>query len=245
MTVQVLKHSPMRVLKHVPFEGPDSISVWAKEKGLSLKCTNLYDGPAFPAADSFDSLVIMGGPMGVYEQQKYPWLEGELALIREAIRSGKKVLGICLGAQLIAGALGARVYPHTQKEIGWYEVEKVNGGRDPLFAEFPERFVAFHWHGDTFDLPKGAAPLFRSKACENQGYRVGENVLGLQFHPEVTGNGVRLMAENLASHFKPEGETGEAFRFVQTQAEILGGSTHCARIGPLFFKTLDLFFQTV
>ncbi|MBI4460511.1 MAG: gamma-glutamyl-gamma-aminobutyrate hydrolase family protein [Acidobacteria bacterium] len=132
----------------------------------------------------FVGLIIMGGPMGVYEADRYPFLRDELELIRRTADQGLPVLGICLGAQLIAAALGARVYPGPRKEIGWYPVEVM--AEDELTARLPPRFPAFHWHGDTFDLPDGAVRLFRSDLYENQGFRWGKNVCAIQFHFEIS-----------------------------------------------------------
>lgn len=156
----------------------------------------------------------MGGPMGVYEEEQYPWLTTEKKLIREAIAAGKPVLGICLGAQLIAAALGAKVYPNKEKEIGWYPVQF-----HPDLAPSPT--TVFHWHGDTFDLPENAEHLAETPVCKNQAYRVGDRVYGLQFHFEIT----LAAMENMLSHL--EGELQPA-TYVQTAAEIRAGAHHAA-----------------
>lgn len=141
-----------------------------------------------PSADPrrYAGLVVMGGPMGVYERDRHPFLKDEIRLIQQFIALNKPVLGICLGAQLIAHALGARVYPNRKKEIGWFPLRLTKESRqDPLFQKLPTSCTVFQWHGDTFDLPRGAALLARSPLCRHQAFRWGDRVWGLQFHVEV------------------------------------------------------------
>lgn len=186
----------MRVhwLAHVPFEGLGAIEPWARARGHALDCTRLYLDESLPSPDDFDLLVIMGGPMGVADVAQYPWLAHEMALIRAATQAGRGVLGICLGAQLIAGAHGATVRRNAQSEIGWFEVERAPGaGSDPFGAVLPERLIAFHWHADTFELPDGAVWLARSAACEHQAFAIGARTLAVQFHPEMTPQGVEVL----------------------------------------------------
>ena len=162
----------MRVhyLQHVPFEGIGSIKNFLIEKGHELTCTKLYEKEKLPPAQNFDWLIVMGGPMGVYDEQIYPWLKLEKKFIKEAISSGKTVLGICLGAQLIADTLGARVYQNKYREIGWFDIIRSKEAENTLLAKaLPQKAKVFHWHGDTFDIPNGAIPLARSEACQNQG----------------------------------------------------------------------------
>src|SRR5690606_28697951 len=154
----------------------------------------LHIGEDLPTCTDFDALIVMGGPMNVDEHARHPWLAGEKALIRAAINAGRPVLGICLGAQLIAASLGAPVTRNAETEIGWFDVELEPAGRaSPLFAGFPPRFAAFHWHGDTFAIPAGAQRLMRSEACSHQGFALGARVVGLQFHLEVTAANARAM----------------------------------------------------
>lgn len=181
----------MHWLAHVPFEGLGAVEPWARSRGHALTCTRLYLGEALPAPGDFDMLVVMGGPMGVGDVATYPWLADEMALIRAAAQAGRGVLGICLGAQLIAGAHGATVRRNAQPEIGWFEVERVPGAAsDPFGAMLPERLLTFHWHADTFDLPGGAVWLARSAACAHQAFALGPRTLGVQFHPEMTPEGL-------------------------------------------------------
>lgn len=205
--------------QHVPFEGLGSIEDWAKGRGHTLTCTRLFTDDPFPAIDSFDWLIVMGGPMGVYEGDRHPWLYGEVAVIRAAIARGRRVLGICLGAQLIAAALGAKVYPGTHREIGWWPIEKTGSG-GPL-AALPDGATVFHWHGDTFDLPEGAQRLACSAGCANQAFRYGDRVLALQFHCEVTGPGIeQMLADGMA-------ELVEGQPYIQSADEIRAGvATH-------------------
>jgi GMP synthase-like glutamine amidotransferase len=185
----------------------------------------------------FDALVVMGGPQGVYEHRAFPWIADELASIRAALDAGKPVLGICLGSQLIAAALGAPVYRHATKEIGWFDVTRaVDAARSPFGAALPERLTAFHWHGDTYDLPSGAVRLFESVACREQGFSVGGRVLALQFHPEITpemlGEWARTGADELV-----------AAPWVQVPSALVAGSAHCAEGHAMLDALLGRLFR--
>jgi GMP synthase-like glutamine amidotransferase len=189
----------MRVhwLQHVEFEGIGAIGEWAEENGHELACTRLYDGETPPEVDRYDWLVVMGGPMNVDDEAGYPWLAGEKRAIRSAIDSGRIVVGVCLGAQLIARVLGVAVRANEHKEIGWYPVTLTDEGcRHPLSGGLPTRFDAFHWHGETFDLPDGAVHLASSEACANQMFAWGDRVLALQCHLEMTAEGVAAIVRN-------------------------------------------------
>ncbi|MFT3700913.1 MAG: gamma-glutamyl-gamma-aminobutyrate hydrolase family protein [Agriterribacter sp.] len=168
----------------------------------------------------FDWLVVMGGPMGVYDHDQYPWLKDEIFFLQQCIKAGKPIIGICLGAQLIASALGAPVYPNKEKEIGWFPVNLTDAGkRSPLFAGLPSSLTVLHWHGDTFDLPKDAILLAENAVCKNQAFVVGEKVLGLQFHFETTENTLPLMIENCGDEL----QTGP---YVQTAEMLRKGFSH-------------------
>jgi GMP synthase (glutamine-hydrolysing) len=181
------------VFRHVPHEGVGTISTSLDDAGISYRYIDTFKGrPTFPSVRSLSGLIVMGGPMGVYEKDRYPFLKRELLYIRKAIDAGKPVLGICLGSQLIAHALGARVYPNGKKEIGWYRTSLTpKGQKDPLMKDSPLSPWVFQWHGDTFDLPSGAHLLATSARCKNQAFRFGKNVYGLQYHLEVDGAMVR------------------------------------------------------
>ncbi len=184
-------------LQHVPFEGPGGIEAWAEARGHRLTGTPLYAQASLPALDSLDWLIVMGGPMNVYEADRHPWLIPETRFIGEAIAAQKRVLGICLGAQLIAVALGARVNGDACREIGWSPVVFSGAARtQPALAGLPERIEAFHWHSDTFEIPAGAVAAATSDACPNQLFIYRQRVVAMQFHLETTPAG----AEQLIRH---------------------------------------------
>lgn len=156
------EHMNIHYLQHVPFEDLGMIADWIDENGYHSRVSRLYQGEALPNVNDIDWLIVMGGPMGVYDEDQYPWLVDEKRCIERAIAKGRVVLGICLGAQLIANVLGARVYPHTRKEIGWFPITLTReGAQSPLFTELPSPFEVFHWHGDTFDL-RTVRPMLRA-----------------------------------------------------------------------------------
>jgi len=172
-------------LQHVDFEDPANILVWADKKQHTVSKTELFNHEPMPGVDDFDWLVVMGGPMSVNEGDKYPWINDEKKLIERAIINNKTVIGICLGSQLIADVLGAKVYKNKVKEIGWFPVKLTQKSKkNNLFEGFPDEFISFHWHGDTFDLPYGALRIASSDATLNQGFLYKKNVLALQFHLE-------------------------------------------------------------
>ncbi len=184
-------------IEHVSFETPGRVADWVVERGHSFSGTRVYAGEPFPALDSFDALVVMGGPMGVHDDARFPWLPDEKRLIEASIRAEKHVLGVCLGAQLVASVLGARVYRNRFKEIGWFPVHATESGRGQW--DLPKEFVAFHWHGDAFDLPKESVHLAKSAGCENQMFALGTKVVGIQFHLEVTREGIDGMLQHGAA----------------------------------------------
>lgn len=206
----------MRVhyLQHVPFEGIGFMRPWLEAAGHEISCTRLYESTDFPSFDKFDMLIIMGGPMSVNDEDVLPWLAPEKQFVKSAVDAGKRVLGVCLGAQLIASAMGARVYPNRVKEIGWLPVKATDAVGDGLFR-FPRSVDVFHWHGETFNLPQGAVRLARSEACQNQAFQLGRSVIGLQFHLETTPECARLLVENCRDELRP------ASRYVQSEVDIL------------------------
>lgn len=225
----------MRVhfLQHVPFEGLGSIERWIDERSLAVSSTQLYRGDSLPELDEFDSLIVMGGPMGVCDLSTYPWLSAEKQFIGEAIRHDKVVLGVCLGAQLIASALGARVYANPEREIGWFPVECTEADAACSFGEiFPTGIEAFHWHGDTFDLPDGAVHLARSAACENQAFSFGQRVLALQFHLETTPTAAMALIEHCADELRDG-------RYVQQPLAMLSRADRFEQANEVMFRILD------
>lgn len=181
----------LRVFQHVPHEGLGALEPFFAGWGAQVACTRFFDGELPPGPEAYDFLVVLGGPMNVYEEDKYPWLATEKAAIRVALDAGKAVLGLCLGAQLMSVALGGVVTRNAHREIGWWPVEKIPGvGAHWAASCFPDRFETFHWHGDTFSIPPGATALFRSEGCAHQGFAWGERAVGLQFHPEITSEAI-------------------------------------------------------
>jgi GMP synthase (glutamine-hydrolysing) len=175
------------IIKHVEIEGPGLIEYYLNHKKAPYQVINLQNGNRFPKLDALRHIIILGGPMNVYEEDRYPFLREEDLFIKEAIQSGKSVLGICLGAQLIAKALGAQVLKAPVKEIGWYDVSLTEeGGKDVLFSSLPGTFPVFQWHEDTFEIPRGAKLMATSSPVTHQAFRYAENVYALQFHLEVT-----------------------------------------------------------
>jgi GMP synthase-like glutamine amidotransferase len=174
-------------MQHVPFEGLGHIGQWITGQGHQLTLTRLYANDPLPRTGAFDRLVIMGGPMNIYEHDRYPWLAGEKTLIRDAVAAGKSAVGICLGAQLLADALGSPVVAGREKEIGWLPITLTREGQSTgLLQGLPETVTVFHWHGDTFDIPKGAVHLAESEGCRSQAFLYDNRILGLQFHLEST-----------------------------------------------------------
>jgi len=191
---RIAHSSPMSVLilQHAEVEGPGLVEEELRREKIPCQVLILKPGAHFPNLDDLTHIVILGGPMNVYEEDHYPFLKDEDLFIKEAIQRGKFVLGICLGAQLIAKALGARVTKSPIKEIGWYDVSLTKiGSMDPLFSHLPKTFSVFQWHEDTFEIPHSAILLATSSLVPNQAFRYGDNAYGLQFHIEVTQTMVR------------------------------------------------------
>ena len=191
----------VQVLQHVPFEGLGSIAAWLAARRADVECTRLFAGDPLPRADRVDALIALGGPMSVNDEDVLDWLRPEKQLVRDAVARGIPLLGVCLGAQLIASALGARVYSGAAREIGWFPVQGVPDVA-PSFQLPPESLV-FHWHGETFDLPAGAVRLASSAACENQAFQVGRYVVAVQFHMETTPANVKTLVEHCRDELVP------------------------------------------
>ena len=200
-------------LQHAKFETPGIIKNWAEKRGHKVTSTMLCD-PSYPL-DTIDLLVVMGGPMNIYEEDVYPFLKPEKKFIENVIKSGKKVLGICLGAQLVADVLGARVIRNKYKEIGWFNVNFTpDAVKFKALSAFPEDFMTFHWHGDTFEIPHGAVKIASSEACTNQGFVYDGRVYAFQFHPEVDGNSIKEFVKNDGSELVKD-------RYVNTGEEMI------------------------
>ena len=223
----------LHYLQHVPFEDLGSIEPWAETMAYEISSTRLYAKDPFPKLDDIDWLIIMGGPMSVGEEDKYPWLFSEKNYIEQAVVKGKIVLGICLGAQLIADVLGAKVYPNAYKEIGWFPIQKTHETGDARLADFlPDKIDVFHWHGDTFDTPAGAIHIAKSAACENQGFIYDDHIVGLQFHLETMEKGAKDLIANC-------GDDLTIGPFIQSPEEILADKKRFEKINVLMAELLN------
>jgi GMP synthase-like glutamine amidotransferase len=223
-------------LQHVPFEDIGSMRNDFEAWGFSLSSTHWYRGDKAPALASFDALIVMGGPMGIYDEQEYPWLIEEKQLIRDAITAGKTLLGICLGAQLIADVLGGKVTRNPHKEIGWFPLEILPDARvNPvaaILARYPE---VFHWHGDTFALPANALWIAKSQGCLHQAYCVDNLIWGFQFHLETTVDSARALIDNCASDI-------DGSRYTMKAADMLNDSERFTRINRAMSEVLKVIF---
>jgi GMP synthase-like glutamine amidotransferase len=183
-------------LQHVEYEGPDAIGTWATERGHDLEVVMpLFE--QYPDPDDLDMLVVMGGPMGAYEDAHYPWLAAEKRFIRDTIESGALVFGVCLGAQLTAIALGGDAHPHDVREVGWFPARLTKPGRDSsVLSVLPDTFTVGLWHGDTYELPRGLETCAVTEACPNQAFEAEDGaVVGLQFHLEWTQPTLRELVD--------------------------------------------------
>ncbi|NJM93564.1 MAG: type 1 glutamine amidotransferase [Cytophagales bacterium] len=226
---------PLRLhyFQHVSFEGLGYIQTWASEHGHLVSATHFYEPHHLPSVEDLDWLIVMGGPMGVYDHERFPWLAAEKELIKKAIDANKTVVGICLGAQLIASALGARVYPARKKEIGWFPISQTQAANklDGL-AELPEQITVFHWHGDTFDLPQGAHHLFKTDNCPHQAFLWGRRVLALQFHLEATPQTLTEITKNCRHELVEE-------EYIQSERQILEQPELCATSNGYLSRIFD------
>ena len=228
-----MKKLSIHTLMHVPFEGLGCIEQWTNKKNHTTSTTKFYEDYKLPDPDEIDWLIVMGGPMGVYDEAIYPWLAEEKSFIRQAIEKGKTVIGICLGSQLIAEVLGAKVYPNKQKEIGWFDLKLTNEGKNQqLLAGFEDKFPVFHWHSDTYDLPTESIRLFSSEVCLNQAFLYKGNVLGLQFHFEATAETLKEMVTHGASELVED-------KTVQSAEQILAQTNFIDSNNKKMFDILD------
>ncbi|MCU0429447.1 MAG: type 1 glutamine amidotransferase [Cytophagaceae bacterium] len=219
--------------QHVSFEGLAHLSQWVDRPGNKVTATRFYEDHKLPFVEICDLLIVMGGPMSVNDESDFNWLTEEKRFIEKAIVRGKSVVGICLGAQLIADVLGSRVYKNQEKEIGWWPVQLTEEGkRHPLMDHFGASQEVFHWHGETFDLPTGAVRLAGSKWCENQAFVYGKNVLGLQFHLESTTESIAQLLHYCHSDLS-EGPA------VQTPEAIAGSAAQLENCQYLLEQTMN------
>jgi len=220
-------------LQHVPFEGIGSMAAYFKNKGHALSSTKLYGNQALPDPHDIDFLIVMGGPMGVHDDLQYPWMKKEKAFIRACMDQGKTVLGICLGAQLMAHVLGARVYPNKAREIGWFPLAVAPEAGDTVFRDvFPPGLEVFHWHGDTFDIPESAIRIASSPACANQGFVIDDRIAGFQFHLETTLESAQALIDNC-------GHELDGSAFVQPAKELTAHEKRFDRINKVMAAVLE------
>lgn len=228
-------HKTLRIhfFQHIFFEGPANIEMWCVENGHATSTTKFYEDASLPELSEIDWLIVMGGAMGVYDEEKFAWLISEKQFIRKAVDAGKTVLGVCLGAQLLAEVLGAKVFQNSFKEIGWFPVELTTDGQlNQLFSTFENGMNVFHWHGDTFDLPQNTLHLVQSEACRNQAFLYNKRVLGLQFHLEMNEQSVKEMLDNADQELVTA-------KYVQTCEEILKGQKTLSKNKRILFGILD------
>jgi len=187
----------LHYIQHVPFETPAAILDWAEKAGCTITKTRLFANETPPPPKEIDILIVMGGPMGIYDESEYPWLVQEKKFLDEAINSNTIIIGICLGAQLLADRLGEKVFANEEKEIGWFPISLSKDiASHPCFHHFPKTFNALHWHGDTFTIPKDAIPLGSSEACKNQGFIFQNRIFAFQFHIEATPESTAALIKN-------------------------------------------------
>ena len=219
-------------IRHVPFEDMALIADWARERGHEV-ATTLALTEQFPVVDTFDWLVVVGGPMAADDESGNPWLAGEKAFVASAIEAGRMVLGVCLGAQIVAEVIGGSVRRNPEKEIGWWPVQVGAAGCiSPVFSVLPPEFVACHWHSDTFLLPEGLSTAMWSEACANQAFEYSDRVWGLQFHLEWDERALRALVERC-------GDELAGGRYVQRAEQLLGDPARFAESRRLLWLLLD------
>jgi len=218
-------------IRHEPFEGLAYIEEWIHNRKYDLNYTRTYLNQAFPEETKFDMLIIMGGTASVYQESEYAWLSEEKKFIAEALDNNIKVLGICFGAQILADVLGSKVYPSPCKEIGWFPVtfspESIR-----IMNFLPDEITTFHWHGDTFDLPPGTVHLASSDCIPNQGFIKDDQIVALQFHPEMNQAGINSLLSIAGHELKQD-------QFVQTEAEMRQYNNYIEENNSLMLKFLE------
>lgn len=225
-------------IRHESFETEAEIAAWAHDHGHSLTHTDLWNGESLPELSTFDFLAVMGGPMNIYEEDKYPWLAGEKRFLKAAIDAGKLVIGVCLGAQLLADALGAKVTKNAHREIGWHAVQAApDAAKSRVFSALPKEYEAFHWHGDTFSIPPGALWTAQSEACAHQAFSArGDRVVGLQFHLETNAASMADLAKHCADEITVD---PAKWPYVQSAEAMLRRPERLAPLRGLLHRLLD------
>ncbi len=229
-----MKPIHIHCFQHVPFETPAAITNWIVAHGFSLTTTHLYLNEPVPPLNGIDWLLVMGGPMNIYEEDQYNWLAAEKQFIKSAIAGGKVVIGICLGAQLIADALGAKVYKNEDKEIGWWQVELTEDALQNEWGNiFPEVFTVYQWHGDTFDIPDGCIHIIESAVCQNQAFTKNNLVYAFQFHLEMTTESIVALIENCGNELEPP------THYIQTAEQMIVGTSNLEKSQKMLYQFLD------
>ncbi len=223
----------IHILQNIDFEDEAYIGKWTEKKGHTLSKTKLFLGEGLPDVNNQDFIIILGGPMNVYEENLYPFLTLEKKFIEKAVKMDKKVLGICLGAQLISDVLGGKVTRNKEKEIGWFDIEMISQKsiENPFFG-FPVKFKAFLWHGDMFSIPPGAVHVAKSEACENQAFVFNGNTAGLQFHLESIPASVNRLIKNCGNELT-------AGKYIQKPEFIINQNSNYKIINELMERLLN------
>jgi GMP synthase-like glutamine amidotransferase len=227
----------IHIVQHVPYEPPGHLIPWANYSTDIITFSKTYEAEWFPDPSLFDMLVVLGGPMSVHDTAQYPWLIREMDFIEKTIKKRKKVLGICLGAQLIARVLNASIYKNPYPEIGWYPVRLAPVARSlPVFKNFPDSWMAFHWHAETFAIPPMCFRIAETDGCPNQGFLYEDHVMALQFHMETDPAGI----EALLSHSTEHRETGS---YIQPEEVIREGiKIHIKNMHRMFENLMYAWF---
>jgi len=229
----------LQIFQHVPFEGPAEIARWARERGHGLSITPWYEGAPAPELAEVDGIIVLGGPMNIYEHRSHPWLRAEKQFLAQALEHGRPVVGICLGAQLLADVLGGRVHQNPVREIGWWPVRWRPAARSaPGWDFLPSVSTPLHWHGDTFSLPPSAHWLAETDDCPHQAFAWGRLALGLQFHLEANVASLDALIKHCGDELAPGGLR------VQTAAQLRDGlPLHQPENLPLLWKLIDAWFH--
>jgi len=224
----------LHILQHTIQDGPGFSSEWADSRGWKIQLISVSQNEKLPDPETRPNILILGGDMNIYQHRDHPWLIVEKQMLTQYIEAGCLMFGICLGSQLLADALGAKITQNPVKEIGWFPVNFTSEAR-VYFPELPASLSVLHWHGDTFSLPQGAVRIAASSACPEQGFFWNNQVLALQFHPEVN---------NEASVIKSEDFTEMPTEFVQDRRTLVAGYyQYSALVKKIFFALLDGLFR--
>jgi GMP synthase-like glutamine amidotransferase len=242
-------NSKILIVKHAVQEGPGLIGDILRSDEWELEAIELEKGDALPEnLRGVAAVIALGGPMNVYEVEKFPFLDDEERLIRKAIVEEIPFLGICLGAQLLAKTCGVKVYKSPEKEIGWYKVKTTRGGKqDMLFRNVPERLAVFQWHEDTFEIPDGSTLLAIGKPCKNQAFKIGSNAYGLQFHIEATPDMVRRWMENESDRNAAQRTLSDMVKlekvFLEQTGQLLDNFKHIIESSLRIRNVIDIFIE--